>query len=68
MGFFAPLFIGLIVAIALPASVRNNPDTFGGMLAGRLVHIPFTHESIHLSIPVWIGVSLLVWFVLKLTR
>jgi hypothetical protein len=67
-----PLIISLIIALGsallIPLSVRTNPDTFGGMLKGTLWTIPYTYTTLHIAWPVFFGVLVLIWILLKVAR
>ena len=63
------ILIALMIAtgagLLLPLSVRENTDTFNGMLKGSLWHVPWTYTTLHISWPVFIGVFLLMYVLLK---
>ena len=65
MRILIALIIAFGAALLLPLSVRENPDTFNGMLAGKLWHVPYTYTTLHISWPVFGGVFLLMYILLK---
>ncbi|MBV9842697.1 MAG: hypothetical protein JOY99_14385 [Sphingomonadaceae bacterium] len=65
MRFLIAFTIALGAALFVPLSVRDNPDTFNGMLRGSVWQVPYTYTVLHVAWPVLIGVFLLMWVLLK---
>ena len=63
--FLIAFTIALGAALLIPLSVRENPDTFNGMLKGSLWQVPYTYTVLHIAWPVLIGVFLLMYVLLK---
>ena len=65
MRILIALMVAMGAGLLLPLSVRENPDTFNGMLKGTLWTIPWTYTTLHISWPVFGGVFLLMYVLLK---
>ena len=52
----------------MPFAVKENPGTFGGLLTGNMLWVPYFDRHVHWSWPVFGLVTLLVWGLLKLAR